>query len=129
VTRRRAREHLLEVGLELAGGSHRAGVGHVMPVVPVARAGNVAVDLVERIGFARVAVGGAGVDEQHGRIAEVGERFVNGDPHFSTYSRRERSRRSHFLPAVNRSPFACPFRETAIEDRDRIVSEVTEHPP
>ena len=129
LARRAIPEHALEVRLQLPGGTHRALVADVAAVRAIACARDVAVDVVERIGLALVALLRPCIDEQHGSIVEMRHHLVHREPHLPPKARREESGQARLSRGTERAAFARPLREAAVEHGDRIVSEIPQHPP
>src|SRR5580765_6048174 len=95
----------------------------------VRRARNVAAHLVDRLGIAAIPLGRTGVDETRTARTQVRCDLLHADRHVPSRRSLERSWRPAGLAGLHGSSFSPPLLEPAVEDRNGVVAEPSQHPP
>ena len=98
-------------------------------VVMIDRTGNMSGHAIDRLGSTFVSLGRAGVHEQRRRVVQVRDDLVHADSHPGS-RRGDEGRGSPVLePAACGPSLAQPLRPSAVEQRDGVMSRVSEQPP
>jgi len=101
-------------------------VGQVLlePVVPGAR--DVTADFVDRFVLAAETVGSAGIDQQ---LCVSSRNLIHRHRPFGAGIGSESGRRGRDASRLQRAAFRHPACQSAIEDRDGVVTHEAQHPP